>query len=376
MKFSIFYLCLFLFPSALVAQQSYTIRGTVVDENGKPLTFASIFLLQSKKGTVSNSEGNFLLDIKTENDILTVSYLGYETFSEKITPQTKTLKIQLKQSSIQLEEVTVNSISAQDLLKSAINKIPDNYEQTPFLSKTYYRGKALENGEIIYIQEAALDIIKSYKKGSKDNYFLIKNRNFRFNPEDDLTYRGIGGQYDYVGNANKEFNNKFFRDNDISYLSITTFDNRQVHVLSACLKKSHKDYEKRNYEMKIYIDSEDLAFVRFDYKRGNIAEISAQYKKIGEKYFLINGRQVYTKSIMEIYKDELTRRVIYGESNMITTDIIHTFSKKDIKGASVNNEKYLETYPAQPKDTLFWKEHYGILPDSTVSKAIQMYEEK
>ena len=343
----------------------YTIRGTVVNEEGKALPNASVYLSQSKKGTIPNSNGEFLLNIKTGSDILIVSHIGYETFSQRITPQTNTLQIKLKQFTVQIGEIIVTNHSAQDLLKSAIKKIPDNYDQTPFLAKTYYRGKMSENDTIIYLQEAAFDIIKSYRKGFKDNYYLVKNRNFRFN-SDDIKYRGFGGQYDYVGNAHKRFDNVFFRNNHIRYLPATTFDNRQVHVLLVYPKKP----DKKSFKMKIYIDAEDLAFVRFDYGIEDVVEINTQYKKVGEKYFLMYGHQIYINGLIGIFGNRFRVRILYAESDMVTTDIIYTFSKKDIKGKRINNTNSLETYTAQPEDTLFWKEHSVLLPDSAVSKAM------
>jgi hypothetical protein len=344
----------------------YTIHGTVLNEEGRALPYSSVYLSQSKKGTTTNSEGEFLLNIKTGSDILLVSHIGYETFSQRITPQTNTLQIRLKQFIVQIGEIIVTSHSAQDLLKSAIMQIPENYEQTPFLTKTYYRGKMSEKDSIIYLQEAAFDIIKSYQKGFKEIYYLVKNRNFRFD-SDKIKYRGFGGQYDYVANAHKQFDNGFFRNYNISFLPATTFDNRQVHVLLAYPKKP----DKKSFKMKIYIDAEDLAFVRFEYGIEDVVEIIAQYKKIGEKYFLMYGHQIYINRIAGIFGDRLIAKTLSAESDMITTGIVNTFSTKDIKGKQINNTNYLEKYTAQPEDTLFWKEHNRLLPDSAVSKAMR-----
>lgn len=369
-------LLLFCCMAELLALQSSIISGTVVDEKGQPLEYASVFLVQTMKGTVTNSEGNFSIICKTEQDTLVVSYLGYEKYHERITPTTQTCLIQLKKRYLALGEVAVHSLSAPELLQAALKKIPDNYEQKPFLAKTYYRGKAIENDEITYIQEAALDIVKSYKPGANDDYYLIKNRYFRMDANDQLLYKGIGGQYDYVGNARKEFGKRFFRTNSIQYLPSTTFDNRMVYVLVVCPAKDEIITESRAYEMKIYIDAEDYAFVRFEYKMDDVSDIFTQYKKFGDRYFLISGRQKHTQRFYRFSGTGLTYRTMYGESTMITTDIRYNVSKSEIKGVSIDNSKRLETYDAQPDDSLFWKEHNGLLPDSSVIDAIRVYERK
>jgi hypothetical protein len=58
----IIFIPLFLYSCTLFAQRSYTVQGTVTDENGKPLPAVSIYLLQSKRGTITNSAGKFSLN--------------------------------------------------------------------------------------------------------------------------------------------------------------------------------------------------------------------------------------------------------------------------------------------------------------------------
>ncbi|MDR3340331.1 MAG: carboxypeptidase-like regulatory domain-containing protein [Candidatus Symbiothrix sp.] len=360
-KYLILYLSLYLFPPALLAQQHYTVRGTVIDETGKPFPSVSIFILQSKKGTITNSNGEFSLNIKESETVLTASHIGYETFSTKITPQTNILQIQLTQKPFQLNEVVVNSLSATELLKSAIKKIPDNYELTPFLTKAYYRAKASENDTLLYMEEAAFEIVKSYQSGFDDKYFLVKNRNFRFVP-DKINWRGIG-QYDFVDNASQLFNNSFFRNRNISYLPSTTFDDRPVYVLSISPNKG-----KENFEGKIYIDVEDLAFIRFEIKGEDSRERYAQYKKIEEKYYLMSGHSIHLNK-------NIGKSTRSAETNMITTDIIHTFSKEDIKGTPVNTDDILEGYATQQQDTLFWENHNAILPDATIQQAVINFQQ-
>jgi len=59
-------------------------NGRIVDENNAPLVGATITVKGSKKYTVSGSTGAFVLELD-ENDILVISYIGYETKELKIT---------------------------------------------------------------------------------------------------------------------------------------------------------------------------------------------------------------------------------------------------------------------------------------------------
>jgi hypothetical protein len=343
---------LFLFSGALFAQQNYTVSGTVTGEDGKPLPAASAYLSQSQRGTITNGDGKFLLTAAGNADILTVSYMGYETAQIKITLPVDNLHIRLKQAVFTLGEIVVSSLSAAELLKSAIGKIPDNYRQTPFLLKAYYRAKATEKDTLLYVEETAFNIIKSYQPGFADKYFLEKNRNFKFAPN--RRFRGIAG-YDYVTHHARVFNSAYFRNRDIRYLPSTTFDNRPVYVLSVSPKG------RKDFSTKIYIDAEDLAFVRFDYEGEDGNKRSAQYRKTDGKYYLMSGYSLYLNRFIGM--------VVPAETHMITTEIIRDFAPEDIKGTPVYTTDMLETY-ARQQDTLFWKEHNALLPDSAILTAI------
>ena len=69
----------FLTIGLLTAQSSYTLKGNVVDENGEPLPLVHIFLNISKKGAVTNNDGEFALKFSGNEETLTVSYISYET---------------------------------------------------------------------------------------------------------------------------------------------------------------------------------------------------------------------------------------------------------------------------------------------------------
>lgn len=59
-------------------------NGRIVDENNSPLVGATITVKGSKKYAVSGSTGAFVLDLE-ENDVLIISYIGYETKELKVT---------------------------------------------------------------------------------------------------------------------------------------------------------------------------------------------------------------------------------------------------------------------------------------------------
>lgn len=352
----LFFLC----SSALSAQNKFEIYGLILDEKNHPISNANVFLVQSKTGTITNSEGKFVVTAY-RNDILSVSHVGYETVSTKVNAASGSLKIILKTAINQLSEVVVTTLSAEDILKASVDKIKDNYEQNSFQSNVMYRAEVFDKDTLLYLEETAFNIVKSYKHGFKEKYYLLKNRNFQFS---DRAYnlRQIG-QFDFVGQASEIFDKAFYRKYKISRLPGTSFDNHSLYVLLA-----ESQNKNDTSHMKIYIDTDDMAFVRFDSYANSGDEVMAQYKKIDEKYYLMNGYSIH------VNRKNGTNLPV--KATMIMTSISHDLSSYDIEGLLIDKNDILREYATNEQDTMFWREHNALLPDSAVTKAMQQYYRK
>ena len=344
----------------LISQQITEIKGKVIDENGKNFPHVHIFLINSQTGTITNKDGAFLLNFKGEEDILSVSFIGYKTESVSINKLSGFIKIQMNPSPIQLDEIVISNLSASDLFKKTIEKIPDNYPIEPVLLQTYYRGKVSEKDTLLYMDESAFNIVKSYKTAFKDEYFLIKNRNFHFTDKFRLNVRRIGN-VDVIKTASEKFDDAFFRKHDIEYLPGTTFDNRYVYVLTFSPKDKRKGDNGR-----IYIDADDLAFIRFDVNFQNGDKKYSQYKKVEGKYYLMEGYSMHLNRY-------LGQEVKPAESNIVTTHISTIFKKEEIEGTPIGIEDFVGSYATQNEDTIFWKKHNVLLPDSSIQQVMKEY---
>lgn len=77
-----------LLPVGLSAQ---TVKGKLVDENNQPLSYANVILLSLPdstyvSGTVSAEDGTFSLAATAPNQVVCISYLGYNTVYKSIQP--------------------------------------------------------------------------------------------------------------------------------------------------------------------------------------------------------------------------------------------------------------------------------------------------
>ncbi|WGH74178.1 carboxypeptidase-like regulatory domain-containing protein [Tenacibaculum tangerinum] len=104
MKYSISLLLLFV-ASTLSAQ--LTIQGKVVDEFNNPMPFVNVVLKNTRYGTTTDDNGKFFLKTKKNRGKLEISFIGFQTKTIKVTQKTPYLKITLKETSNQLEEVVI-----------------------------------------------------------------------------------------------------------------------------------------------------------------------------------------------------------------------------------------------------------------------------
>lgn len=63
----------------LFAQKGTVISGRVTDENALPLVGAGVLLPDGKTGVVTDSDGRWSITVPDGENILSFSYIGYET---------------------------------------------------------------------------------------------------------------------------------------------------------------------------------------------------------------------------------------------------------------------------------------------------------
>ena len=89
------FILLFLFFSASILAQT-KVGGKVVDDFGDPIAFANVVFKNSKEGVITDENGNFYFESKSNYPTLVVSFVGYQTKEIKLKPGlNKDLKIEL-----------------------------------------------------------------------------------------------------------------------------------------------------------------------------------------------------------------------------------------------------------------------------------------
>jgi len=89
----------------------YDVKGKIVDNEGKALTGANIYMPEFQVGTSTDNEGNYLLqNIKSGKYKFQFSFIGYETIilDAEIIDADETINVELHQSSFQSQEVVIS----------------------------------------------------------------------------------------------------------------------------------------------------------------------------------------------------------------------------------------------------------------------------
>lgn len=106
---------LFLLTALLATAQNGTIRGTVIeDESGFTVIGANVLVKDTDRGTVTDLDGKFSIEIEPGTYTVQISYIGFQTLTisdvEVVAGQVNTLgEIRLGDDTKQLEEVVVTA---------------------------------------------------------------------------------------------------------------------------------------------------------------------------------------------------------------------------------------------------------------------------
>lgn len=99
-------LILSFFIQQISSAQNLTVKGTIVSQNGEPLSGVSVVVKGSSAGTSTNNDGSFEI-VAPSNSTLVFSYVGYISKEIKLTPTQTSLSLQLLTDKNELNQVIV-----------------------------------------------------------------------------------------------------------------------------------------------------------------------------------------------------------------------------------------------------------------------------
>jgi hypothetical protein len=265
---------LFVIFSLTATAQNLTLSGKITDKaSQEPLPFASISIKGKPIGTITNLQGEFDFHFPNEfrNEILVISMLGYKNYEAPVWSfDLKTIvAIEMERSSTMLEEVVVkDSLTGGDLLRIALSRTDDNSPQQPYLLDAFYRDLKKVGGTYISLLEAA---VKVYDEDSREprNKNKLKERVKLVELRQSLGYESKFTGYFDQDNLLEDL----LLNNNIRYRQI---DAREE--LFAVMQREKDSYYNGHdifvisysgeYLLRLFIDKENYAIVRLEYKTG------------------------------------------------------------------------------------------------------------
>ena len=139
MKFRFLTLVVIFIP---LISQAFKLNGLIVDTNSIGLPFATLYIEGTTKGTTTNSQGYYSMELPSGDYTMVFQYVGFKTVREKISigESDLTLNITLEFEVVELDEMVViaDENPADRIMRETINKRKFYLEQVNSYSCDVY----------------------------------------------------------------------------------------------------------------------------------------------------------------------------------------------------------------------------------------------
>jgi hypothetical protein len=164
MKHSLlFIVAILILPSLAYAQ---VLKGKITDQSGKPIEYSTVYIMELRQGTTSNSYGDYEISLPKGNYMVTYQSLGYQPVTANITLSGSTIKnVVLLQQIYEIAEVRVTASGedpAYGIMRKAIGLAPYYLNNV-----SYYKAEVYLKGNLV-INKIPKLLQKSMKIGSNN----------------------------------------------------------------------------------------------------------------------------------------------------------------------------------------------------------------
>jgi hypothetical protein len=376
------------------------ITGVIVDdETLEPLPFATIGLRNTGRGTVTNNNGSFVLNIPpgSYTDTLSVSYLGY--FGREIPVKQalgNNLTISMSKEFIPIPEIIIRNQIPRDIIAKAFRAIPHNFGNTPASMTGFYREGVLKKSELQSYSEAVLQIYKSAYSGTLlgDQIKVYKSRKIEnIDRSDTLAVRlkaGLSTSLDLDGAKNifDFISPDGMKDYTYRLTDIVTYDEETAYAIEF---KQQDIIELPLFEGIIYINTVDYGILGADFEinpalidelkdsfvtnssRGfntwpTSVKYSVAYRKVNNRYFFshVRGDLVFaSKQRKRLFNSQFK---VFFELAITETDLknVTRFEREEVAPVHSVFSRTINSYDPQ-----FWGNQDFLRPEDNLLQALK-----
>lgn len=383
-----------------------TFTGKVLDNvTKKPVVFANVYLIGSSLGTVTNSEGEFVLKVPVSemNRKVGFSYLGYNNKVVALTEmKDKDNVIRLELSAVSLDEVVIRTDDPVDLLKMALRRVSENYKEDPEKLIGFYRETVKQNRSYVAVAEAVLDVYKSSYNSlaDYDRVRIFKGRKSEdVKKMDTLMFKLQGGPrtsflLDVVKNPGELLSEDMLENYNYRFAGFASIDGRDNYVIEFDQKDN---LQLPLYKGRLYLDTKNMAFSRLEFslsdKALDLAEAELIRKKpmdlrvdvLGADY-LVNYRMLNDRWYLNHVRSELAFKCMWKKKRYnatYTTALEMAVTDRDTvnieKGRYRDQTRMSDIFADKVdayKDENFWGEYNYIKPDESIESVINRLNRK
>ncbi|HAM09354.1 MAG: hypothetical protein A2X05_19015 [Bacteroidetes bacterium GWE2_41_25] len=371
------------------------IKGRIADgETGELLPYATVALKNRAKGTVTNNNGEFGMNISQDmvDDTLSVSYLGYLNTEVPLSKAfVSNLEITLMREFISIPGIIIKNQIPQEIIYKAKRAISENYSRDPVYLTAFYREGVLKRRTLQNYSEAILRIYKSSYSGSLlgDQIKVLKSRKIEnTGKKDTLTVRlkaglrtcneldGVKNTFDFIAGESMP---------DYSYLmtDIVTFEEESAYAIDF---EQKEDIDLPLYKGTLYINTVDYAIVHtefelnqaflFKMKESFIAnstrgfntwpvsvKYSVSYRKLNDTYYLSHVRGDLLFASKKKKRLSSTQFTVFLELAVTDIDIenVTRFERDEVAPVHSVFSKVITSY-----DPLFWGNQDYLRPEDNL----------
>ena len=379
-----------------------TISGVAKDaQTRQSIVFASISVPGTNVGTVTNSEGEFILKVNKslKADVFEISHLGYINKQFKIDESLGNDRIfYIDEHVYMLKESNIRPQQPEELVKLALMKTRQNYSEKPNMMTGFYRETIKQRRDYLAISEAVVDIYKaSYTSNQDDQVKIYKGRKgTNLKKADTLMVKLQGGPnvamlLDIIKNPEFIISPDSLDNYHFEIVSFVNIDDKPCYVISFT-PNAIRPYPL--YNGKLYITQDNLAIsmVEFSLDLTDADKASKQFvqkKPAGLLFtptatsYMVTYKEQNGKFYFNYVRVELKfkcdwKRKWFKNNYTIISEIAITDRHEDNIARFSNQELFKSNMVFADKihfqaDDKFWGDNNIIEPEESIQNAIKKF---
>ncbi|WP_321347882.1 STN and carboxypeptidase regulatory-like domain-containing protein [uncultured Draconibacterium sp.] len=377
----------------------FFLSGKLIESRkDRSIPFASVSIQKKPIGTISNTDGEFLLKVHPSyiRDTIIISCMGYE---QKLLPANQLLDEDLfilEPASIKIKEVKVTAVTPEKLLRNMRENYSKNYTPSTKLMTAFYRETVKQDKNYISVSEAVMEVLKAPYIGTTrgDLVRLLKGRKSRdVQPFKWLNFKLMGGPFtitelDAVKTVETFINPEYEYAYSYQISDVIRYENQPVYVVK--FEPKTNDFYPP-FEGEMYVHRETFALVHASYHLNKIGLKQAEEVMIKKKprkvkarptyvYYQVNYRQYQGKWHLASAKASVKFKVrskrdklnstFHSISDLLITNIEPTDLKRFNKDERFNrNDIFVEVLGTY--DQKFWENYNIIKPNESLRNAFK-----